>query len=187
MSTTTKESTYTSAGTNITFVPDETFDNQRMRHYLDGELVVMHCHHYSSLFTQLASDAAGFNGPTLLTEASAESMWPMLKSYYQKHSITEIPERIAIAEQFFSFIGLGDVEFTFGENSGWATMKHSHVDEGWLKKWGQNEKPINFIGRGYLQAAWAAIFDKNNPSALNVEEVQGIVCGASTSRFNFSW
>lgn len=183
--TKTKE-TYTSAGTRVDYQPEQSFDSKRMRHYVDGQCSVLHCHHYATLFTQLACDAADFNGTDLLIEATAETMYPVLNSYFKKHGITDIPERIAIAEQYWAFVGMGTASFECMNNTGMVTMKHSHVDEGWLKKWGQRQERVNYIGEGYVKAAIGAIFNCDWNS-VSVNETQSIVSGASLSRFEANW
>ncbi|MCK5127389.1 MAG: hypothetical protein KAR42_14130 [candidate division Zixibacteria bacterium] len=186
MSTTTKKNGYTSLGSKITYDPEQKFDNKKMRHYSDGKTFVLHCHHYATLFTQLACDAEDMGGTTLLAEAGRETFGEVLSDYYQKHDIKELPDRIAIAEQYFSFVGMGKIEFNFAKNDGFAIMEKSHVDEGWKKKWGNNETPINWMGVGYIQAVWGSVFGKD-PAKCTVKETQSIVCGASNSRFSISW
>jgi hypothetical protein len=187
MTTATKTQFRTSRGSKIKFQPDQSFDSKKMRHYLGGQVAVMHCHHYSTLFTQLAIDSQQFNGPSLLVEASFEAFWSVLRDYYKKNKITDVNDRIAVAEQYYSFVGMGEVEFEVGDNSAVVTMKHSHVDEGWLKKWGPRNQRVNYMGEGYIKAALGAILNENSPHKYRVSEVQSIVCGASTSRFNVTW
>jgi len=186
MVTKVKQEKYTSKGSTVTFKAEQSFDSNRMRHYLNGQVTVMHCHHYATLFSQLALDAAHFGGTDLLTEASAETFWGTLRDYYKKNRVEDITDRIAIAEQYCSFVGLGDIKFEFSNNSGQAIMTHSHVDEGWLKKWGKHDKPVNYMGKGYIQAAWAAIYGQD-PVKVKVEEVQSLVCGDSQSKFAINW
>ncbi len=186
MTTATKKTGRTSQGSSVKFVANQTFDSDRMRHYLNGKVSVLHCHHSATLFTQLATDAEDMNGPALLTEASSETFYPVLRDYYRENTVSEIDDRIAIAEQYCAFIGLGEIELGFSDNTGYASMKHSHVDEGWVQKWGQRDSRVNFIGEGFIRAAWAAIFDKS-PSECKVEETQSIVSGSSTSKFALNW
>ncbi len=183
--TTTKK--MSSCGSEVVLKTSQKFDSDRMRHYLNGRQTVLHCHHYLTLFTQMAWDAENFNGPKLLIQSSAETFYSMLWDYYKKNRITEICDRISIAEQYFRFVGLGSIRFEFWGRNGLATMPYSHIDEGWMKKWGQAQKRVNFIGQGYIQAACAAIFDLRSPDKINVEETQSIVCGASTSSFTINW
>jgi predicted hydrocarbon binding protein len=138
------------------------------------------------LFTQLAIDAYQYGGTKSLSEASAETFWPVLRKYFKSKNIDQVADRIAVAEHYYSYVGLGQIEFGFGNDSGYAALKHSHVDEGWLKKWGQTDKPVNYIGEGYIRAAWAAIYGKD-PEIPRIEEVQSIARGASTSRFDINW
>jgi hypothetical protein len=48
------------------FEIDHKFDPIRNRHYMNGVCTVLHCHHYATLYTQLADDAEQFAGVRLL-------------------------------------------------------------------------------------------------------------------------
>jgi predicted hydrocarbon binding protein len=145
----------------------------------------MHCHHYSTLFSQLADDAQMFQGPKLLSDASEESFYPVLVKYFQENNVSSIEERAAIAEQYFSFIGLGQIQINVTDQDCSAQMKHSHVDEGWIKKWGKRDEPVNFIGQGYLAAAFSAI-NGQECGSYKVQETQSIVSGQTTSQFTIT-
>jgi len=178
--------THTSAGSRIEFQVDQTFDDRKMRQYANGVTSVLHCHHYTGLFTQLAMDAEALEGVKHLTDASCEVFGKVLAGYYKTHGVEAVNDRLAIAEQYFGFSGLGEVRFEFGETEGRVTMPHAHVDEGWIKKWGERRAPVNHIGRGYIKAVWAAVFEKD-PAACKVEETASIVCGAPVSEFTVNW
>ncbi len=177
----------TSGGSNIKFEAVREFDLKRMRHYLNGTQTVLHCHHYASLFTQLACDAEHLKGPALLSDAAAETFYPILKDYYINNNIMEFSDKISIAEQYYAFSGLGDIRFQFATERGTAILKHSHIDEGWLKKWGANTERVNFIGEGFIRAACAAIFDLKIDADIAIKETQSIVMGASRSKFEIKW
>jgi hypothetical protein len=187
LSSTSGVNVLTSEGSNVKFEAVREFDLKRMRHYLNGTQTVLHCHHYASLFTQLACDAEHLNGPALLSEAAAETFYPILKDYYINNHILEFSDRISIAEQYFAYIGLGDLRFEFAPGRGTAILRHSHIDEGWLKKWGANPERVNFIGEGFIGAACAAIFDLRIDAEIAVKETQSIVMGASRSKFEIKW
>jgi hypothetical protein len=51
------------------------------------------------------------------------------------------------------------------------------VDEGWLKKWGKADKPVNHIGTGFVTALFSAIYNRGKGEFVAVEE-QSIVTGA---------
>ena len=57
------------------------------------------------------------------------------------------------------------------------------MDEGWIKKWGKRDKPVNFITQGYLCAAFAAVYNQPQGS-YKVSETQSIVSGADKSVFS---
>jgi hypothetical protein len=163
---------------------DHQFDRTTCRHSENGFGTVLHCHHYATLYCQLADDAEQFHGCELLTRSSELAFFDVLSSYFTQHHVQELGERVALAEEYWSVCGFGTLTFDHvGILSAAAHMDHSHVDAGWIKKWGNREKPVNFIGQGYLAAALAAIYDLPAGS-YRVHETDSIVSGADASRFS---
>ncbi len=170
--------------TTAEWVFNHVFDPERCRHFDNGMPSVLHCHHYASLYCQLADDAEQFNGRELLRRASELAFLPVLQKYFAEHQVDDCGERIALAEEYWRSIGFGSLKFDWvGELSSAAHMDHSHVDEGWVKKWQKRDKPVNFIGQGYLAAAMSAIYDLPAGS-YRVYETESIVSGAPASRFS---
>jgi hypothetical protein len=156
------------------------FNAERMRHYLNGQLSVLHCHHYASLYTQLAIDAKETD---LLAKVSEETFHGVLTDYFQARSIESLDDRIGIACQYYAAVGLGNaVVRCLGNDSGEVVLENSHVDEGWIKKWGRFDRPVNHIGRGYIAAMFAAVWDKPT-GTYEVRETESIVQGAPQSCF----
>jgi hypothetical protein len=159
------------------------FDAQSCRHRIDGNTTVLHCHHYATLYTQLAMDCGMLDATALLAECAEDAWEKFLRDYYQAQGITGLADRITLAEQTYAAAGLGKMRITCaGPESGEVTLEHSHVDEGWLKKWGAHDKPVNYIGAGFIAGAFAAIFDRPTRSFMAIETV-GIVTGAPRSHF----
>lgn len=156
------------------------FDAQRCRRYLNEELTVFHCHHYTTLFTQLADDAEQFHGPKHLRDAAADSVLGVLRRYCAKNGVTSKADKVDIAQQYFSVMGLGKLTIDIAAQT--AEMAFSHVDSGWLKKWGTRDKPVNYIGQGYIAAVFALVHD-DEPGHYEVLETRSIVSGAKTSQF----
>lgn len=164
-------------------VLNKEFDAKSCRHKIDGNTVVLHCHHFATLYTQLAMDCSMLDAKVLLAECSEDVWAEFLSGYYCAHGISSTAERIALAEQTYAASGLGKMRVACaGPESGEVTIEHSHVDEGWINKWGKNDTPVNFIGAGFIAALFAAVFDKPVRSYF-ATETQGIVCGAPCSRF----
>ncbi len=159
------------------------FKEGQKRHYLNGILTVIHCHHYSSLMTQLADDARGWNAPELLKDAFAEATYETLDKYFKEHNIQDIQSKVAVAEEYFRIFGLGKLQLNIEKK--FAELVFSHIDEGWQSKWGSSEYPVNFVGQGFIAAAFALITG-SALSSVKVQEIQSIVCGAATSQFNIS-
>ncbi len=168
----------------LEWVIDHEFDRRTCRHTINGFDSVLHCHHYATLYCQLADDAEQFNGRALLQRAAELAFLDVLSTYFSEHGVRDLGDRVTLAEEYWRVSGWGTLQFNHvGELSAAAQMDHSHVDEGWLKKWGRRDKPVNFIGQGYLAAALAAIYDLPAGS-FRVTETESIVSGAPASRFN---
>ena len=167
----------------VQFKPNYHYDTDEKRQYLNGKSIVFHCHHYICLFTQLADDAKLFNGEQVLRETAEETFYQLLNDYAAENStVKTIEDRCSIAEQYFAFVGLGALSLSVTETGGSVAMPYSHIDEGWIKKWGTREEAVNFVGQGYIAAACAFIY--NLPCAsFRAEETQSIVAGADGSTF----
>jgi predicted hydrocarbon binding protein len=162
-----------------------TFDAKRRRHYLNDGLVVLHCHHYATLFTQLALDAKDLvDGTQILKEVTEDVFNGVLSDYYKKSGITDSKERLDIASQMFSAIGMGQMIILSGdETGGEIDIPHPYLDKGWLKKWGMAKNPVNFIGAGYIGAMFSAAFEKPCRT-YSVTETRSMVMGAEKSHFS---
>lgn len=156
------------------------FNPSRMRHYLNGQLSVLHCHHYASLYTQLAIDAKETD---LLASVAEETFGDVLSHYFEENGVESLDDRIAAACDYYAAVGLGKMTVSYlGNDSGQIVLEESHVDKGWMKKWGQFDAPVNHIGRGYIAGMFSAIWDKP-VRTFQVRETQSIVMGAETSSF----
>ena len=162
---------------------DHKFDPVSSRHFLNGFCTVLHCHHYATLYTQLADDAEDFDGKAMLFKASEEAFYEVLDDYFEEHDLEETDEMVAVAEQYWAAVGMGLIKFTvIGPYAAMAEMEYSHIDEGWLKKWGGRDRPVNFITCGYV-AAVTAIVNGRQPGSYGVREIQSLVMGDEKSVF----
>lgn len=166
------------------FVVDHSFDPRSCRHSLNGLTHVLHCHHYASLYSQLADDCEFLDAKQLLADCSEDSFYEVLSNYYRENRVKGQDERFAIAQQYYSHSGLGQLNVVNADkNGGQIELPHSHVDEGWVKKWSNHDKPVNFITWGYISAMFSAVFDRPVRS-YKVTEDASIVRGADRSRFS---
>jgi len=162
---------------------DHKFDPLRNRHYLNGFCTVLHCHHFATLYTQLADDAKDFEGERLLKEAAEDTFYEVLNTYFEDKGVCAIEDKVSLAEQYWQAVGMGLLRFTvIGNYATAAEMDYSHIDEGWLKKWGSRDKPVNFISAGYV-AAVAALLTGRPARSFTVRETKGLVCGDAVSAF----
>ena len=164
----------------IKFKAEKKFNFKEKRFYLNNDPTVLHCHHYTTLLTQLANDATKFNGPNIMRSTSEEIFYPILAEYFKKYNVTSVEDRASISEQYYSYIGLGLMKICVDDYS--AELIHSHLDEAWLKNWSISDRPVNYITQGFLSAAFSAITD-SRIGTFEGEETQSIACGAETSKF----
>ncbi len=165
------------------FIVDHYFDPRTNRHTVNGITHVLHCHHYASLYTQLAEDAGMLDGKKLLAESAEDAFYEVLNNYYETYNIETIESRFAIAEQYYALSGLGQMKvLCAGYDSGEVELMHSHVDEGWVKKWGRLNRPINHITRGYIAAMFSAVLGTAT-RIFDVHETASIVAGDEKSKF----
>ncbi|RPI79967.1 MAG: hypothetical protein EHM45_00805 [Desulfobacteraceae bacterium] len=167
----------------IEFEVDRRFDPVKSRHFLNGVCTVLHCHHYATLYSQLALDAVNFNGADHLVEASEDTFYEVLNSYYLNKGATTAEEKVEIARQYWQAVGMGLIQFTgVGKFEILAEMEYSHLDEGWLKKWGGSKKPVNLFTVGFV-AAVAALVNEKPVRSFRVTETKSLVCGDEKSEF----
>ena len=123
------------------------------------------------------------DGTQILTESVEDVFFEVLSDYYRKHGTTDTKERIEIASQIFSAIGMGKMTVVSADGSGGEVeIPLAYVDEGWVKKCGKHKEPVNFIGAGYLRSMFSAVFDKP-VRTYKVKETQSRVMGADKSHF----
>lgn len=159
------------------------YDPRQGRHAINGEVHVLHCHHYLTLYTQLAEDCGMLDGRKLLVETAEDSFRPVLADCWRRQGAELAADRIALAEQYYALAGLGKLRVVAaGPDLGRAELDHSHLDAGWIKKWGSREQPVNHVTRGYLAALYAAL-NGTPPRSWRVSEVRSLVAGAGSSLF----
>ena len=157
------------------------FDRKTKRHTINGIQSVLHCHHYTSLYTQLALDA----GETaLLKDCARQAFHTVLEKYFTDNpSVATVKERVEIGCQYYALLGLGKMQVLFlGTESGEVELLSSHTDDGWMKKWGEFDKPVNYLSAGYIEAMFETILGLEAGS-FSAVETQSIVMGAATSKF----
>jgi hypothetical protein len=163
---------------------DHYFDQKTKRHQINNIQSVLHCHHYTSLYTQLAVDA----GETeLLKDCARESFRKVLDTYFSGNpDLDTIQKKVDIGCQYYALVGLGKMSVSFlGEDSGEVKILSSHTDDGWIKKWGKFDKPVNFISAGFIEALFESVLGFTSRS-FNAVETQSIVMGAETSIFKIT-
>ncbi len=158
-----------------------TFDDNTYRHYLNGELMVLHCHHYMALYTKLAEDMSDYGGPKILKESVEDAFLGFINQVVSDSSLSDPASRLAGGAELYSVLGLGTMEVSGSEAGGEVSLVRSHVDEGWKKKWGNNHKFINHFTCGYVAAMFSAAYGKG-ARTYDVNEVASIAMGEAKGR-----
>ncbi len=164
---------------------NQEFDPNHMYQYVNNEISVMHCHHYATLFTRLAMDMDKIGGTRFLRESMEESSYLTLQRIFLAQQIKGKEDRKKVAEQYFGLSGLGQLALTISASGGSAEMRHSHVDEGWVKKWKKEDRPVNFMGQGYILAAFC-IINGRPVGSYQIVETRSIVKGDGKSEFTIT-
>lgn len=166
-----------------TFIVQDRFDPDKKRFYINDFPIVLHSHHYAVLVTQLADDAMSFKGVQHLQKAAEDTFYEVLKAYFDDHGIGLIGDRIALAEQYWAYVGMGNITFSVVEKQCViAEMQSSHVDNGWIDKIKSWKQPVNFITAGYV-AAVSALVTGHPTRSFIVKEIRSIVRGDPVSVF----
>jgi len=169
----------------MNFTPVHTFNQKNNRHYLNNRCTVLHCHHYITLITQLALYADQFKGEETLKQTAEDIFYSFLNEYYIKNNIERNENKIAVARDYYRFIGMGLIDFVKTDRTVQAKMDYSHLDEGWLRKWERCNKPVNVITRGFIEAV-AAHIGLKSPRLVEVVETKSLCLGDDFSQFELS-
>lgn len=162
---------------------EQSFDTKTKLQSINNMPSVIHCHHYTTLFTKVAMEMDHLSGTQFLSDSMEESFYIVFKRYFIKENILNKQERIDIIEQYFALSGMGKIKLEINANGGHAILEFSHLDEGWLKKFKADAtQPINFLACGYIAAAFAVVNEKRLRS-YTVKETESMAMGASRSRF----
>jgi hypothetical protein len=161
---------------------DFTMDADTNRQYLNGHPVVMHSHHYLALITKMAQDLGDIDGTGILRDVVEETMRSVFDDYIQKNGLTSAQDKCNVGREYFSVFGLGKMVITGDEQGGEVRLVRSHLDEGWVMKWGTTDKPVNHFTCGYVAAMFGAAFNKPLKSYM-VTEAASIAVGDSEGKF----
>lgn len=160
------------------------FDQKTNTHYINGFQVALHCHHYTTLYTQLAIDSGETD---LLKDCARDTFRKLILAYFENNpEIKTLAEKVKISCEYYSLLGLGKMKVIFmGDYSGKVEITNSHIDSGWIKKWGYYDRPVNYIGAGFIEAMFETILGFPEKTFL-AEEIQSIVTGSEKSLFKIS-
>ena len=168
---------------NIPFTIDRSHSRVLVGDQATGKAHVLHCSYYNNyLLRTIWKDAAGFvDSEPLLIGAAAEQTYFQLKGLFEAHAIHDKEERKIFASKFYSWQGLGLLDFDpIEENGGVSRSASQHYAEGWKEQFGLSDEPIGFVTRGWLAGAAAAIFDLPH-GYFSTHQLE---CAAVTGRTN---
>ena len=158
------------------------FDANTYRHYMNGFLTVLHCHHYLCLTTQAAIEFKDIGGVDILVDTVIDTISPVLKDYIDKNQVISLGEKIDVGVGLYAVMGLGKMKVNLTKKGGQVELSRSHIDKGWITKWGVKDICINHFTVGYINAMFAVASDML-PEKFKVEEISSIVSGEDASNF----
>ncbi len=161
---------------------EHTFDNTTYRHSYNGHIMVMHCHHYLSLLTRLAMESTDVNGTEILASSAEDTIRPVLEECARRQAVTTPEGILTLGRELYQYLGMGLMAINGSEEGGEVTLVRSHVDQGWIKKWGKATAPVNHFTRGFVAATFGAAFGKPAQSYA-AEEILSIARGDATTTF----
>jgi hypothetical protein len=121
-------------------------------------------------------------GPQILKDTVEETMRAIFDDYIHNNNLTSPQDKCNVGREYFSVLGLGKMIVSGNENGGEVRLTHSHLDEGWVKKWDKHDKPVNHFTCGYIAAMFGAAFSKPLKT-YTVTEVSSIAVGDAESKF----
>ena len=89
---------------------DFAFDNDTYRHYMNGFLSVLHCHHYLCLTTQTAIQFKDMGGIEILVSTVEDTIYPLLRDYIERNQIDQPDEKLAVGSAYYAVMGLGKMD-----------------------------------------------------------------------------
>ena len=159
-----------------------TFNDKTYRHFINGFEAVMHCHHYMALTTMIAKKFDEYGGSRILAESAEDAVRPMFDSYAEKNSLPPGDERLKMAAEFYEVMGMGQMEAQGSPEGGQVMLTRSHVDQGWLTKFGPADSPLNYWTSGYISAMFGCAFEQS-ARGYDVVETSSIVQGEKVGKF----
>jgi len=163
---------------NVTF----DFDNDTYRHRMNGAFSVLHCHHYLCLTTRMAIQLKSMGGIDILKSTAEDTLLPLLQDYVTQNNIKDPEARLQVGVSYYAIMGMGKMNAVRNEKGGTVQLLRSHIDQGWLKKWGRTEGHVNYFTCGYISAMYA-VAEGRPPGSFSVQELKSIVSGNKISYF----
>ncbi len=155
-------------------------DAAHRRHFLGGEPIVFHCHHYNTFLQRSIQDAHFIDSDPFLIGAAAEVAFAQLTSLIRQEQCSNEADRRELAERVYSWSGFGTLDFSgLTVTGGVMTTPNSHYAAAWNAKWGAADRPVCLFTSGWISGAMSAIHDRplgdyhvDHPSCLAMDGTQ---------------
>lgn len=156
------------------------WDKARNERYIEGVPHVFHCHHYNVYLQKTLEDAKIVDGKGIQKNAAQEVAFEQFsKAFSERDDLKDTAERLKFAEQLFKMLGFGTIDFSEIE-SGKVTCPVSHYAKGWMSKWGNRSRPVDYFVAGWLGGLLSAVYEKPRfhyeVTETQCQAVDGDVC-----------
>lgn len=144
------------------------YDFPTGRLVVDGEPMILHCHHYNCFLQRSIQDAEYIDSAPILVGAAVEVVFAQLTSLLPQTA--DVAARKETVSALYSACGFGLIDLSaITAQGGEVRTRSSHYSTGWKEKFGRSRTPIGFFSAGFLAGALAAIYSLD-PASVQVRQ-----------------
>jgi predicted hydrocarbon binding protein len=159
------------------------FDPKTKTLYIFGSSVTVHCNHYITNLLKMIDSSPYVDGGMIMYEASERVAKKHLIRIFEKNSISSMQDRISAAEQLFSKLGFGVLNFKLVNGEAVEVVSpYGFIPESWKMQNGRRKDPVCYFTSGYIAGALEAIYDVP-PGLYEVYETGCMACGGDICKF----
>ncbi len=143
---------------------------------------------WSVSFVKPFSEIGAFydpRGEVFLVEAAAETFSSALKSCFSGQPVTNISDRISLAEQYFAFLGMGRIHMTCSGDGALVSVLLTDDALGTCRP--QPEEWFRLVTVGYIKAACAAVIETVTFQKIAVSRMHKPNDVSAEQTFQASW
>ncbi len=152
---------------------------------MDEIPISLHCHHFNCGLINAIEAIDYFDAIEIYINEAAKCFYEYFKNILTIKNYS-VNKALSIAQDIYRFMGYGRIDLSELINGyGTATSDSSYFVVGWFAIYGNRDKPVCYLTRGFIKAIVAAIFDIDI-NVVKVVETQCMICGNDFCEFKVS-